>query len=650
MFASVLIANRGEIAVRVARTAKRLGLRTIAVYSSADALALHTRVCDEAFLIGGAPAAESYLSADAILAVAQQAGAECLHPGYGFLAENAEFAESCARANITFIGPPPDAIRAMGFKDRAKTLMMQAGVAVLPGYHGARQDATFLKQKAYEIGYPVLIKPIAGGGGKGMHRVDRHADFDEALEAAQREGQSAFGDARVLIEKFVTAPRHIELQIFADRAGAAIHLNERDCSLQRRHQKVIEETPAPGMTRELRKTMGAAALEAARAVGYVGAGTVEFIADASKGLSADAFWFLEMNTRLQVEHPVTEMVTGLDLVEWQFRIAAGEPLPLRQEQVPLKGHSLEARLYAEDPERGFLPSTGKVLAFDPPSGEGIRVDAGVAVGSEVTPYYDPMIAKIIASAPTRTDALERLAEALDQTRVIGPRTNAAFLAALLRTRGFRTGKFDTSFIDSNLATLVAPHEPDLAAAAAGFGRLLKRERERIIANSRDDDQLPPSPWDALDGFQLSGTRVVARRVLVDDAVVTAEIAYAAGGPVVSVGGQSAALDAALVDGENAVYVLRNGRQTVVRVAPPARYDAEGAEGGAVTAPMHGKLLALLVEKGETVRKGQRLAILEAMKMEHALVAPVDGVVADVLASPGKQVAEGAIVLVVAPAS
>ena len=650
MFASVLIANRGEIAVRVARTAKRLGLRTIAVYSSADASALHTRVCDEAYLIGGAPAAESYLSADAILAVAQQAGAECLHPGYGFLAENAEFAESCTRANITFIGPPPDAIRAMGFKDRAKTLMMQAGVAVLPGYHGARQDAAFLKQKAYEIGYPVLIKPIAGGGGKGMHRVDRHADFDEALEAAQREGQSAFGDARVLIEKFVTAPRHIELQIFADHAGNAIHLNERDCSLQRRHQKVIEETPAPGMTAELRKTMGAAALEAARAVGYVGAGTVEFIADATKGLSADAFWFLEMNTRLQVEHPVTEMVTGLDLVEWQFRIAAGEPLPLRQEQVPLKGHSLEARLYAEDPERGFLPSTGKVLAFDPPSGEGIRVDAGVAAGSEVTPYYDPMIAKIIASAPTRTDALERLAEALDQTRVIGPRTNAAFLAALLRTRGFRTGKFDTSFIDNNLATLVAPHEPDLAAAAAGFGRLLERERERIIANSRDDDQLPPSPWDALDGFQLSGTRVVARRVLVDDAVVTAEIAYAAGGPVVSVGGKSAALDAALVDDENAVFVLRNGRQTVVRIAPPASYDAEGAEGGAVTAPMHGKLLALLVAKGETVRKGQRLAILEAMKMEHALVAPVDGVVADVLASPGRQVAEGATVLVVAPAS
>ena len=449
MFSSVLIANRGEIAVRVARTAKRLGLRTIAVYSAADAQALHTQVCDEAHLIGPAAATESYLSGAAIINVARQAQAECIHPGYGFLAENAAFAEDCARAGIVFVGPPPEAIRAMGLKDRAKALMAQAGVAVLPGFHGARQDPSFLKQKAYEIGYPVLIKPVAGGGGKGMHRVDRHADFDDALERAQREGQAAFGDARVLIEKFVTSPRHIEFQIFADQAGTVIHLNERDCSLQRRHQKVIEETPAPGMTQELRKTMGEAAIAAARCVGYVGAGTVEFIADVSKGLSPDAFWFLEMNTRLQVEHPVTEAVTGLDLVEWQFRIAAGEPLPLRQEQVTLRGHALEARLYAEDPERGFLPSTGKLLAFDPPSGEGIRVDAGVAAGNEVTPYYDPMIAKIIASAPTRTDALERLAQALDETRVIGPRTNALFLAALLRTRGFRTGKFDTNVPTAN---------------------------------------------------------------------------------------------------------------------------------------------------------------------------------------------------------
>jgi 3-methylcrotonyl-CoA carboxylase alpha subunit len=647
MFSSVLIANRGEIAVRIARTAKRLGLRTIAVYSAADAQALHTRVCDEAHLIGPAPATESYLSRAAILKVAQQTQAACIHPGYGFLAENAEFAEDCAHAGIVFIGPPPQAIRAMGLKDRAKALMAQAGVAVLPGFHGARQDPAFLKQKAYEIGYPVLIKPVAGGGGKGMHRVDRHADFDEALERAQREGQAAFGDARVLIEKFVTSPRHIEFQIFADQAGTVIHLNERDCSLQRRHQKVIEETPAPGMTQELRKTMGEAAIAAARSVGYVGAGTVEFIADVSKGLSPDAFWFLEMNTRLQVEHPVTEAVTGLDLVEWQFRIAVGEPLPLRQEQVTLRGHALEARLYAEDPERGFLPSTGKLLVFDPPSGEGIRVDAGVAAGNEVTPYYDPMIAKIIASAPTRTDALERLAEALDTTRVIGPRTNAAFLAALLRTRGFRTGKFDTGFIENNLATLVPPREPDLAAAAAGLARLIAREQERIAARASGDGAAA-SPWDARDGFQLGGTRIVPCRVLVDDAELTAHVSYGPRGPAVSISGQFAAEDATLVEADDAVYVLHGGRQTVVRPALFEAGDLDRPAGGVLVAPMHGKLLAIGVAKGDAVQKGQRLAILEAMKMEHALIAPFDGTVADVLASAGNQVAERAPILVIKP--
>ena len=648
MFSSVLIANRGEIAVRIARTAKRLGLRTIAVYSAADAQALHTKVCDEAHLIGPAPAAESYLSRTAILEVAQQTHAQCIHPGYGFLAENAEFAEDCARAGIVFVGPPPEAIRAMGLKDRAKALMAQAGVAVLPGFHGGRQDPSFLKQKAYEIGYPVLIKPVAGGGGKGMHRVDRHADFDDALERAQREGQAAFADARVLIEKFVTSPRHIEFQIFADQAGTVIHLNERDCSLQRRHQKVIEETPAPGMTQELRKTMGEAAVAAARSVGYVGAGTVEFIADVSKGLSPDAFWFLEMNTRLQVEHPVTEAVTGLDLVEWQFRIAAGEPLPLRQEQVTLRGHALEARLYAEDPERGFLPSTGKLLVFDPPEGEGIRVDAGVAAGNEVTPYYDPMIAKIIASAPTRTDALERLAQALDTTRVIGPRTNAAFLAALLRTRGFRTGKFDTGFIENNLATLVPPHEPDLAAVAAGLERLIAREQERIAARTRGDGAVPASPWDACDGFQLSGTRVVSRRVRADDAELMAQVSYEPHGPAVSISGQSAAEDATLVEADDAVYVLHQGRQTVVRAVEFEANDLDRPAGGVLAAPMHGKLLAIAVAKGDVVHKGQRLAILEAMKMEHALLAPFDGTVADVLASAGAQVAERAPVLVIKP--
>jgi 3-methylcrotonyl-CoA carboxylase alpha subunit len=455
MFASVLIANRGEIAVRIARTARRLGLRTIAVYSQADAGALHVRLADEAHLIGPAPAAESYLAAGRLIDVAKRAGAACIHPGYGFLAENPEFAEACAAAGIVFIGPPPAAIRAMGLKDAAKALMEKAGVPVVPGYHGARQEPKFLREKAYEIGYPVLVKAVAGGGGKGMRRVDKHAEFEAALAGAMREAKSAFGDDRVLVEKYIASPRHIEIQVFGDARGNVIHLNERDCSLQRRHQKVIEEAPAPGMSLGLRAAMGQAAVAAAKAVGYVGAGTVEFIAEASKGLAADRFWFMEMNTRLQVEHPVTEAVTGLDLVEWQFRVASGEPLPLAQGDVPLAGHAVEARLYAEDPEKGFLPSTGRLVALDFPSGEGIRVDAGVTAGSDVTPYYDPMIAKLIAHGRNRAEALDRLASALDRTRVAGPRTNLAFLAALVKSDGFRGEQFDTGFIERNLAALKA---------------------------------------------------------------------------------------------------------------------------------------------------------------------------------------------------
>ena len=393
--------------------------------------------------------AESYLVIDRLIEVARQSGAQCIHPGYGFLSENAEFAEACAKAGIVFVGPPPSAIRAMGLKDRAKALMEKAGVPVVPGYHGERQEPAFLKQKAYEIGYPVLIKAVAGGGGKGMRRVDKHADFDAALEAAQREAKSSFGDARVLIEKYVSAPRHIELQVFADAHGNAIHLNERDCSLQRRHQKVIEEAPAPGMSAELRAAMGEAAVKAAQAVGYVGAGTVEFIADGSNGLRPDGYWFMEMNTRLQVEHPVTEAITGLDLVEWQFRIAAGEKLPLTQDAVPLQGHAVEARIYAEDPARGFLPSTGTLLALQFP--DGVRVDTGVEQGSAITPYYDPMIAKMIAHAPTREAALDKLAAALEHTIAAGPHTNLALLAALCRADEFRAGTFDTGFIERNMA-------------------------------------------------------------------------------------------------------------------------------------------------------------------------------------------------------
>src|SRR5689334_7796472 len=438
----------------------------------------------------------------------------------------------------------------MGLKDRAKALMAKAGVPIVPGYHGERQDPEFLKRKAYETGYPVLIKAVAGGGGKGMRRVDKHSEFESALAGATREANAAFGDPRVLIEKYVAAPRHIEIQVFADRHGNVIHLNERDCSLQRRHQKVVEEAPAPGMTAELRARMGAAAVAAARAVGYEGAGTVEFIADGARGLRPDGFWFMEMNTRLQVEHPVTEAVTGFDLVEWQLRVAAGEPLPVAQDAVPLDGHAVEARLYAEDPERGFLPSTGKIHALALPDGQGVRVDAGVAAGDEVTPFYDPMIAKVIAHGATRETAIDRLAGALDRTMVAGVRNNTGFLAALLRTEAFRAGSHDTGFIEKNLAALAAaPREPDRAAIAAGAARLLARERARIAETAADAE---PSPWDADDGFQLSGTRATTLPLDADGHTATATITYRGGEPLVTVEGEAAAGDAHVVDGDDAV--------------------------------------------------------------------------------------------------
>ncbi len=650
MFKSVLIANRGEIACRVARTARRLGLRTVAVYSDADAGALHVRLCDEAHPIGPAPAAESYLHIDKLIAAARAARADCIHPGYGFLSENAAFAQACLDAGVAFVGPPPAAIRAMGLKSSAKELMEKAGVPVVPGYHGDRQEPKFLKEKAYEIGYPVLIKAVAGGGGKGMRRVDRHAEFETALAAAQREAKSAFGDARVLIEKYVNAPRHIEMQIFADRHGNSIHLNERDCSLQRRHQKVIEEAPAPGMSAALRAAMGAAAVAAAKAAGYEGAGTIEFIADGSGGLKADRFWFMEMNTRLQVEHPVTEAVTGLDLVEWQFRIAAGEKLPLAQGAVPLSGHAVEARLYAEDPERGFLPSTGKLLALQFPHGEGLRVDTGVEAGSEVTPFYDPMIAKLIAHAPSREEALDRLAAALDNTFVVGPRNNAGFLAALCRAEGFRNGKFDTGFIERHLGALgAAPQRLDRAAAVAGAQKLLQREAARIAALIEREPDAPASPWDSGDAFQLSGARRLALPILAEGESVVAQIDYGRGGVKVTIDGVAPAVDAVTVEAGDAVYVLRHGRQTKVALRDLALGEAaDDSQGGLVRAPMHGKVLAILVQPGESVTRGQRLAIIEAMKMEHTLHAAAAGTVAEIAVSENAQVAEGAKVMVIAP--
>jgi 3-methylcrotonyl-CoA carboxylase alpha subunit len=653
MFESVLIANRGEIACRIAKTAKRLGMRTVAVYSTADEGALHMRLADEAYLIGEAEPRQSYLNIERLIATAKKARAQCVHPGYGFLSENADFAVACAKAGIVFVGPPVDAIRAMGLKDQAKALMEKARVPVVPGYHGERQDAKFLKEKAYELGYPVLIKPAAGGGGRGMRRVDKHADFDAALEGAVREAQSSFGSGRMLIEKYILSPRHIEVQVFADNFGNAIHLGERDCSLQRRHQKVIEEAPAPGMTEELRGKIGAAAVNAAKAVGYSGAGTVEFVADGAKGLRADGFWFIEMNTRLQVEHPVTEEITGLDLVEWQFRVAANEKLPLTQNQVRLSGHAVEGRLYAEDPEHGFLPSTGKIVALEFP--KNIRVDSGVGAGGEVTPFYDAMIAKLIAHAPTREAALDKLAAALDQTLIAGPRSNLAFLTKLCRAGEFRQGKVDTGFIERNLAALGAEPQPiDKAAAALGVAHLLAAQDEAQDQASLAEDAPPDSPsfmspWAVRDGFQFSGARIVTLPIVVDGESETAAVTYGNWGTSVAVGGVPAAGDAKVFEAAGDAYVLRDGRQTRVHLKDFSVATAgEGTGGGVIKAPMHGKVLEILAQPGDRVTAGQRLAVIEAMKMEHTLRAPFDGAVTQVAVDAGAQVVESAQIMVLEP--
>ena len=648
MFPSVLIANRGEIACRVIRTARRLGLRSIAVYSDADADALFVRTADEAHRIGPAPARESYLVGERILEVAKATGAACIHPGYGFLSENAEFAEACQKAGVVFVGPPASAIRAMGLKDAAKSLVERAGVPVVPGYHGPKQEPAFLRERAANIGFPVLIKAVAGGGGKGMRRVDRLIDFEEALQGAQREAANAFGDPRVLVERYVRSPRHVEVQVFADGHGNVVHLFERDCSLQRRHQKVIEEAPAPGMPPEVRAAMGRAAVEAARAVGYVGAGTVEFIADGSQGLKPDGFFFMEMNTRLQVEHPVTEAITGLDLVELQLRVAAGDRLPFTQGDLAIDGHAVEARLYAEDPEKGFLPSTGTLWALRFPQGEGIRVDTGVEQGSAVTPWYDPMIAKIIAHGATRDEALDRLSAALGRTVVAGPRSNAAFLRRLADAPGFRSGAFDTGFIDRNLEALGAvPRPVDSAAVAAGALALIGAERDRL-ATAAGTPAGWRSPWDLGDAFQTSGPRRDVVPLVVEGERHDVALGWSAAGPVIDRDGADA--EATIVPSDDGLIVLSNGRQASVSLFDPLSQSADDAEGGGtVRAPMHGKVVAVFVSEGQPVEKGQRLAIVEAMKMEHALVAPRAGVVAEVSVAPGQQVPEGARVVVIGEA-
>jgi 3-methylcrotonyl-CoA carboxylase alpha subunit len=640
MFANVLIANRGEIACRIIRTGRRMGIRSIAMHTPADRGALFTRLADEAHEIG--EGANGYLDQGAIIALALRVGAECLHPGYGFLSENAEFAESCAKAGVVFVGPPPEAMRAMGLKNSAKALMQRAGVPVVPGYHGDNQNAKFLREKAYEIGYPVLIKAIAGGGGRGMRRVDAHVEFDAELESASREAEAAFGDGRVLIEKYIPSPRHIEMQVFADAHGACVHLFERDCSAQRRHQKVVEECPAPGLPEETRAAMAKAATEAALAAGYVGAGTVEFIADPSRGLKPSDFYFLEMNTRLQVEHPVTEAVTGLDLVEWQFRVAAGEPLPLKQGEIACAGAAIEARVYAEDPEHNFLPSAGLIHAMTfkgRESAQGVRIDTGFAAGDSVTPYYDPMIAKVIVHGATRAEARAALLSALDDAVIIGPKTNLAFLRGLMRSREFAAGKVDTGFIDANLGRLGAQPHPANRKAVHAAARLLLEGRDETAASRLDTSD----PWRVADSFELIGSRRIGLDITVDGVPMRVHLVEGANVDAVekNEGGEDGDT-ITLHKANGGVYAFAGGRQAFVELVDPFARAEPGAEKGdsAIRAPMNGRLVAIAVEDGDTVGAGQRLAVVEAMKMEHALIAPYAGVVRDLDANVGDQVEMG----------
>ena len=616
MISSLLIANRGEIARRIIRTARRMGVRTVAVFSDADAQATHVREADQAIAIGPAPAAESYLKADAILEAAQKSGAQAIHPGYGFLSENAAFAEAVIAAGLVWIGPPPAAIRAMGLKDAAKRLMAEAGVPVTPGYLGDDQSAERLAREAEAIGYPVLIKAVAGGGGKGMRKVDRAGDFLAALAAAKREASAAFGEDRVLLETYVARPRHIEVQVFGDQQGQVVHLFERDCSLQRRHQKVIEEAPAPGMDPAVRAAICQAAVRAAEAVGYVGAGTIEFIADASQGLRADRIWFMEMNTRLQVEHPVTEAVTGLDLVEWQLRVASGEPLPLAQDQIRLDGCAIEARLYAEAPAAGFLPSTGPLTHFRLP--DAVRVDAAVEQGDEVTPFYDPMIAKLIAHAPSREAAAEQLARACRGVEVWPVKTNAGFLARCLAHPDFIQGEVDTGFIEARLGELLGSAEPPPAVLAAAVA-------ERMSEGAGD-----ASPWGSLSGFRLNAPSELAVRLQSGGQVFTAV-------PAAAPDARTSAMNSG-----GHVVVFHDG--DVFDFTDPVALDEEEAAAGdgVIRSPMPGRIVAVLARVGDAVAKGAPLVTLEAMKMEHLLTAPFDGVVAEVRAATGDQVSEGAI--------
>jgi 3-methylcrotonyl-CoA carboxylase alpha subunit len=677
MFKKILIANRGEIACRVAATARRLAIRTVAVYSDADADAKHVAACDEAVHVGGSAPKDSYLQWQRIIQAAQATGAEAIHPGYGFLSENEDFAAACAKAGLVFIGPPASAIQAMGLKAESKRLMEKAGVPLVPGYHGAEQGAAFLKKQADRIGYPVLIKASAGGGGKGMRAVEKAEDFEAALASCQREAKNSFGDDAVLIEKYVQRPRHIEIQVFGDTQGDCVWLFERDCSVQRRHQKVLEEAPAPGLSPELRRQMGEAAVAAAKAVGYVGAGTVEFIVEQrstgpGKAEALDSrlrgnddalemdFFFMEMNTRLQVEHPVTEAITGLDLVEWQLRVASGEPLPLKQDQLTMRGHAIEARICAENPDNSFLPATGHLHVYRKPPCSAftpapVRVDDGVRPGDAISPYYDSMIAKLIVHGATREEALARLDDALAQTHIVGLATNVQFLRHVVRSRSFAQADLDTALIPREQAVLFHQEPVGLPlAAACAVARTLLAER----ALEGGDPFSRRNGWRAYGeaerwfAFEFAGQPHQADLTYLHDGAVHLQIgnsggplAFAARGDAIEVhfAGQRvlARVDAL---GETLHIFTPRGATQIVVVDLLAHAGEGETEGGRLTAPMPGKVVSFAVKAGDAVKKGQALAVMEAMKMEHTIAAPADGTIAELLYAPGDQVAEGAELL------
>jgi 3-methylcrotonyl-CoA carboxylase alpha subunit len=670
MFKKILIANRGEIACRVAATARRLGIKTVAVYSEADANAKHVAECDEAVLIGPAPAKESYLCADKLIAVALATGAEAIHPGYGFLSENAEFADACAEVGLVFIGPPASAMRAMGSKSAAKSLMEKANVPLVPGYHGDNQDADFLQSQVDRIGYPVLLKASAGGGGKGMRVVESAESFKEALASCKREAINSFGDDKVLAEKYLLRPRHIEIQVFADTLGNCIYLFERDCSVQRRHQKVLEEAPAPGMSAERRAAMGEAAVAAAKAVGYVGAGTVEFIANQD-----GSFYFMEMNTRLQVEHPVTEMITGTDLVEWQLRVAAGEPLPKTQAELTINGHAIEARVYAENPEKGFLPSIGTLRHMKTPRSvhfelggvpglpAGVRVDSGVREGDAISPFYDPMIAKLIVWGADRKQALARMAQALAQYQIIGLASNIAFLKRLVEGEAFSNADLDTGLIERHHDSLFPPARAvPMAAIALAAVSLIGAEKHKAASQSGANQG---DPWGQALGWRMN-TQFARQLSFADEHGKSYQptLTYLPHGWHFAIQGIEAEVTLLSQDGVNfsislgqtsvhgtvrrdgdVFHVFTGGGHFALDYNDPMAHAGESeAEGGRLTAPMPGKVVAVMASKGQQVKKGDPLVIMEAMKMEHTISAPHDGVVEEILYAVGDQVVDGAPLL------